>query len=108
MAVSEYLGMMPATVTVEPFSSRDAYGAATYGLARSHRARIEMGNRLVTTASGEEKVARGRVFLATTAPPSASDRLTLPAPYEPSRPPILDVRPVEDERGIHHVVLLIG
>ena len=108
MGVSEYLGLMPATVTVEAWTGQDGYGEATYAAGRSHRARIEIGTRGLKETEIRELKARGRVFLATTAPPSVKDRLTLPSPYDPPQPPILDVRPVEDEGGIHHCVIIIG
>lgn len=107
MAIGEYLGMMPNIVKLEPFSSLDAFGEPSFGAAQSFRARIELKGRLIRDNQGREVASRGRVFLATTAPPSTKDRLTLPAPYEPTNPLILDVRPVEDESGIHHVVLMI-
>ena len=106
--IGTFLGLMNKTVTVEPFALEDEYGVASYGSPNSYRARVEMKSSLVRDAQGHELVARGLVYLATAAIPGPKDRLTLPAGYEPRQPPILDVRPVEDEGGVHHVVLAIG
>ena len=108
MSVRDYLSMMKTIVQIEPWKSRDSYGEATYGITKTFRARIEMKATLVRDSNGREIAARGKVYVATTTPPDTKDRLTLPAPYTPTNPPILDVMPVQDEKGIHHVVLVIG
>ncbi len=107
MGIEEFGGFMPNTIELEAWKSRDAYGEDTFGVAQSFRARIQMGNKIIRTATGNEAVSRGRIFVATIFAPSTKDRLTLPSPYTPAKPPILDVRPVQDESGIHHVVLFI-
>ncbi len=108
MSISDYRSMMKNIVQIEPWKSRDSYGDATYGTTKTYQARIEMKATLIRDANGREIAARGKVYLATSTVPSTKDRLTLPTPYTPTNPLILDVRPVEDETGIHHVVLVIG
>ncbi len=109
MSVRDYLSMMKSIIQIEPWTSHDSYGEASYGVIKTYQARIEMKASLIRDTNGREVAARGKVYVAITSPiPSTKDRLTLPSPYTPTNPPILDVMPVQDEKGIHHVVLVIG
>ncbi len=95
--------MCPHSITVEPFASVDAYGAYSYGAAVTHRARIEGKNQIIMTKEGEERVSRVTIYVAATIGPQ--DRVTLPLPFLPSQPNIMDVRLVSDESGFHHSVV---
>lgn len=108
MKIGVFRDFMPHTVTVEPYSGQSAYGESTYGTAVTYPARVEMKSRRLAGLGGVEIAARGRIFLGTTTVPSAKDRITLPASFVPTQPPILDASPVNDESGIHHVVVFIG
>ncbi len=108
MGISEFQDFMPHTVIIEAWSSQDPYGQPTYSTCSSYPARVEMKSRRIAGSGGVEIAARGRVFLATATVPSAKDRITLPASFVPTQPPILDAFPVNDERGIHHVEVFIG
>lgn len=108
MGINDFRDFMPHTVAIEPYSSQNSYGEATYGTAVNYPARVEMKSRRIAGSGGVEIAARGRVFLGTTTVPTAKDRITLPASFMPTQPPILDACPVNDERGIHHVVVFIG
>jgi hypothetical protein len=88
--------MMPATVTVAPFVSRTSYGVPTYGAAVGYRARVSNKSQLVRNANAEEVVARGNVILATVAPITVSDKVTLP---DGTTPLILVVNVESDETG---------
>lgn len=106
-----FLEMMPHTVTIEPFASRDGYGVSSYGTSRTHRARIEGGNRQVITPEGEEKVSTRLVFIdpvpvgqSSPSEMTTKDRITLPAGYSPAQPVVLRVDREDDETGIHHLV----
>lgn len=101
--------MMPDTVTLNAFVSRDGQSKPTYSpTAVEYDARIELKNHLIVDKHGREVLAKGRVFLAMTTVPSVDDKLTLPAGYVPLTPPILAVNSVSDDVGSHHVVLEIG
>lgn len=110
---AEFFDMMPATVQVAPYVSDDQYGKPTYGADVAYSARISIKDELVRSHDGREIAARGKVYLFSTVPPittvpTTRDRITLPAQYVPTKPPILDVQPETDQAGIHHVVLVIG
>lgn len=104
MDIGAWADMMPHTITIEPFVSRDTYGAATYGAAVTYKARVQGKNRLITTLSGDEKVSTVTVYVGSTSI-TPEDRLTLPASFSPTIPNILDVQPVSDESGHHHQVI---
>ena len=108
MGVSLFRDFMPHTVILETWSSQNAYGEPTYTSCHSYPARVEMKSRRIAGSGGVEIAARGRVFLATAAVPSAKDRITLPASFVPTQPPILDAYAVTDEKGIHHTVVYVG
>lgn len=104
MDFSFWHDMCPHQITVEPFVSVDTYGAYTYGSAVTHRARILGKNRIVTTIGGEEVVSHIQIYVGT-ATIGPRDRITLPAPFQPTQPNILDVQHVYDEGRHHHVVI---
>ena len=108
MGVTQFRDFFAHTVTLEAWTGQDAYGKATYGAAVTYPARVEMKSRLIAGSAGTQLAARGRVFLGTATVPNDKDRLTLPASFVPTQPPILDVYPETDETGIHHIVLYIG
>lgn len=102
---SDWMDMCPHTITVEPFVGVDAFGAYAYGPPTSTRCRIQGKNQLVMTLSGEEMVSHITIYVPNTTV-SPQDRYTLPAPFQPTVPNILDVRHVSDESGQHHSVVL--
>lgn len=103
--LTEYGELLADTVTVEPHVSTDASGAKTYGAAVTYRCHIDGRARLVRDNFGEQRAVSVAVYLAATPAVTQEDRLTLPAPYSPTQPPIIAVRPVSDEAGWHHQVL---
>ena len=105
MNFTDFLDMCPHTVTVEPFSSLDQYGAKTYGTAVTHRARVQGKTQMVRTLTGEETVSTVTVYLAASTV-GVKDRITLPSPFTPTQPAILNVQRVSDESGQHHIVVM--
>lgn len=103
MALSDFLDCMPSTITREPFVSHDKYGEKTYGAGESIQCRIQEREERVAIASGEEVLARGRVYLGEITGIATVDKVTLP---DGTTPEILTVRKVNDEDGPHHEVLL--
>lgn len=100
--ISDWLDMMTQVVTVEPFVSRDAYGAATYGAATDYQARVNYKSHFIRTADAEQVVARGTAWLAADGPISVNDRITLP---DGSQPLLLDSNGENDEAGPLYVRL---
>lgn len=105
MGVSDFLDLMPDTVTVEPFAGRDGYGAPSYGAPVQYRARVVYRPNLVHAPDGKEVVARGTVWLATSDAVSTEDRLTLP---DGSTPRVVAVERYTDASGVHHVKVAFG
>ena len=73
----ELVPFLRQTVTVEPKTSLDRFGVASYGTAVSHRARVVGRRRLVRTQGGEEVVSMHTVYLATNRVVGGEDRVTL-------------------------------
>ena len=104
----EVRDLWPHRVTWEAYSSQNAYGETTYASGITYPARVEMRSRLIAGSGGVESAARGRIFLYSTGIPTVRDRITLPSGFSPTQPPILDVNPVYDDRGLDHVVVYFG
>jgi hypothetical protein len=107
MPVSDFLDLMPDTVTYQAVTSRDIYGKPSYGAASSYRARVIYKTmRTTSMTSGQEVLAAGCVWLAATlAPPDIDDRITLP---NGGLPKILNYERFTDEGGVHHTKVLFG
>lgn len=106
MQVGGWAHMMPHQISIEPYTGVDAWGAYTYGAAQTYRARVQGRTRVVTNVRGEEVVSKITVYVAATGGITAQDRLTLPSPWSPTQPPILDVQYVSNDVGHHHMVIL--
>lgn len=104
MDIGAWEDYMPHSVAVEPFVSIDAYGTYSYGAAQTYRARIQGRNRVVTNSAGDEVVSRVTIYVAGTGI-SQKDRVTLPSPWSPTQPNLIDVQLISDEAGYHHTVL---
>ncbi len=105
MPVSDFDDMMPHTVTVSEFSSRNAYGDANYGSAVSYTARVIYKDQLIKAKDGSQIMAKGMVWLSGTPTLSTEDLLTLP---DGTTPPILSQSLIPDEDGSHHVKVFFG
>jgi hypothetical protein len=107
MPVSDFLDLMPATVTFAHVTGRDGYGKASFGIAASYRARVVY--KMIRTSNiftGQDAVADGEVWLAGTVTPSDMDeRITLP---DGSTPKILNWEQFSDGDGPHHTVIHFG
>ena len=102
----EFLAMMPYTVTIEPWVSFDAWGAAIYGAAVTYTARIEHRRKQVLNVAGEMVTSMQTVFLATETDIDPASRLTLPAGWSPSQPPIIQTARLTDESGLYGCTVL--
>jgi len=108
---SEFLSMMPHTVTVAPFVSRDKNGVPTYGTPRTFRARVtgkvlslRRSDRADSTVVFDVYVQAGNTVI------TADDLLTLdgdPA-WVDGTPILFAVSRSTDDDGHHHVKLQCG
>jgi hypothetical protein len=101
MPITDWLDVMPSTVTLEKATSVNDYGKpTTFAAPATYRARISFKRHLVRSrVNGEDVLATGAVWLAGVAEVSAFDRLTLPGNLQPD---IVDWQTVYDENGPHH------
>ncbi len=101
--ITDFLDCMPSSITREPFLSHDRYGERTFGAGAAIQCRVQEKIERVTIPSGEEVLARGRVYLGAIVGVSTEDKITLP---DGTTPEILSVMKVNDEEGPHHEVII--
>lgn len=101
------LDLLPDSVTIEPYTGADGYGAPQFGAGVVHRARIEWGPKNVLNAQGQEVVSGARIYLDRTTALDSRSRVTLPAGRGPVNPPIITIKPATAIRGVHHTVLYV-
>ncbi len=95
--ITSLRSMLTSTITVEPWSSQDVYGQATYGTAVSMAARISKAPKLVRADDGREVVAGSTAWVDPVSTIiGARDRVTLP---DGTTPTVLSVERIPDERG---------
>lgn len=104
---SDYLELMPDTITITPSSSVNMYGARTYGgTPTTIRGRNRNQQELIKDAMGREILTTGRVYCYGNPTVSIGDLLTLP---DGSQPIILSIDNNVDEASlVHHTVLHYG
>jgi len=105
MSIADWKDLMPDTVGVYELVSRDEYGDPTYGTRASYDARIVRKPTRVIDSAGDEVMAKGMVWIATTATIDPEDAIELP---DGTRPPILSVSRFPDESGDHHIKVFFG
>lgn len=106
MPISDWADMMPHTVTLAPRTGLNDHGEPTYGTAVSYQARVSYRSHKVRGPDGEDVMARGAVWLQSTALAKVTDRLVLPEGETPAV--ILAVEKHADEAGGHHVKIHFG
>ena len=67
-----------ADVEHEPFSSKDAFGAITYGTSVTRQALVEYKPRMVRDASGAEVLSKANLMFVEPVSIDLQDRFTLP------------------------------
>jgi len=102
-----FTGLLPDSVTIEPYTGSDGYGAAQFGSGVTYKARIEYGPKDVKNPAGEEVVSNARIFIAATVAIDTRSKITLPAGRGPVNPPIMMVRAVTAMRLQHHTVVYV-
>ncbi len=103
MPISDWADCMPTTVTLAPNTGLDKYGQRLFGAGVDVLSRVQEHVERVTIPSGEEVLARGRVYLAEITGVTPAYMIILP---DGTTPEILTVRNVNDEDGPHHEVIL--
>ena len=101
--IEDFLDCMPSTVTLEANTGLDKYGQRLYAAGTPPPARVQEKTERVAIASGEEVLARGRVYLGEITGVTTGYRITLP---DSTTPEILAVSKVNDEDGPHHEVVI--
>lgn len=105
MGWPELSALYRQTVTVEPRTSQDGYGAPTYGTAVTHRVRVSGKRHTVMNALGEQVVATHTVYFAGSPAIGAHDRITLSTGDVHStetgakQPPVIAVGSFPDDLG---------
>jgi hypothetical protein len=102
-----FSGLLPDSITIEPYIGADGYGAAQFGSAVTYKARLRGGAADVKTAAGEEVVSKIQIYLNTITPIDTRSRITLPARFSPTNPPIIGVEPVTGLQSTHHVKIYV-
>lgn len=101
MPVSDWLDLMPHTVTYEAVATRDEYGKPiTYSTAVSYRARVTYKHQRVAARNGQDVTSTIQCWLngvITTLNPD--DRITLP---DGTTPLVTSWETPTDEIGYHH------
>lgn len=111
---NDFRELMPTTITVEPMTAEGTgtgYGVRTYGTAVTYQARIRHKLQRVINLEGHITWAKHKVWIA----PLVSDgslpdldersRVTFP---DGTQPQMLAMEHLDDEDGLHHVVLWFG
>jgi hypothetical protein len=91
--------LMTDSITIEPPSSRNVNVEKSYGAAVTYTCRVVGKRRIVRKANGQEAVSNATVYLDRLASIHPDSRITLPARFTPSQPPILEVGSLPDEDG---------
>lgn len=107
---SELLELMPDTILIAaPDGTFTERGQANYGSSTSYPCRIEpvKGEVIVRGPNLQERQAKWRILVGTTAAINPAGRLTLPAGFDPQQPPFWAVGRQADEAGNHHVEIYV-
>lgn len=97
MFIDDLLDLMPNTVTVRPFVSRDSYGAASYGSPTDYPARVNYKTHNILGPDNQLILSNGTIWMACSDPVSSDDQVTLD---DGSTPVILKATRETDESGV--------
>lgn len=102
---SDFIPLLRDPVQVERLIGRDRYTQPLYSPAQEYNGWVEINNRAVRTLDGVTVVAYADIVVDTVDPISTQDRVTLP---DGRTPRVLQATLIKDERGPHHVELVVG
>ena len=101
-----FLELMPSTVTIYTYASRDAYGKRTASATGTAvRCRIEPARKVTRDKDGREVVELGVIYLYGVSGLTVDDKVVLPDSTEVR---ISGVETSNDEDGTHHTVIRYG
>lgn len=102
----DFKGLMPSSVVVYAMSGLDKYGKRGHALTGAvYSARVQPVSRMTRDAEGREVAVVGDVYLYGAPTVTTDHKISLP---DGSTPVILGVRVVNDDKGPHHTVLMVG
>lgn len=103
---TEFLTLMPSTITVKAYTSFNQYGEPSYSTSgTTYRALIQEQPTEITDAFGREVISSHTIYVASTARIPLTSKLELPDGTDPA---IIRSDVMYDQDGIHHVVLFCG
>lgn len=102
---TDFLALMPSTVSISTRASHNSYGEPSFGTATNYRARIVNAPGFVRDPFGESVLINTIVWVASTGTIDVSDRVALP---DGTTPPIVLVERYPDGDGTHHHKLSLG
>lgn len=111
--VTSWGHMMASSVTIEPRTGQDGYGAPSFGSGTTFKAHISRKRTLVRNANGEQVESGQCVHLMTATQILPTARITLSTADAGStmptltQPLILAVERRQDQAGHHHVVVFL-
>lgn len=94
--IEDWSDLMPGTVTVQTFVSRDSYGGASYASPATYDCRVNYKHHDIRRPDGQVVTARGMIWIATSDQIGVDDKVTLP---DSTVPEILDSASITDETG---------
>ena len=100
----ELLKMMPHTVTIEPFASKDAFSTPSYGAPASFKCYVDFKPKMIRKIEGEEVISSAQVYVGGVSGATVKSRITLPGG---SQPVILMVNKLSDEKGDYAEVIYV-
>lgn len=103
---TDWLDLMPRSITVEPWASEDSGGKVTYGTGVVYQCYIKDDAKVWRWEDGREVQSRRTIYVHGSSI-GRKDRITLPAGYSP-----LVVIPVwlvrhDDNEGYHHTEIYV-
>ena len=110
---NEFRDLMPDTITVEEVTGNTGtgYNKRTYSAATTYQVRIRHKLERIINLEGHISWAKHKVWIAPLASdgsfPSLDERSRVTFP-DGTQPQMLAIEHIDDEEGIHHVVLWFG
>lgn len=110
MSITDFLSLMPSTVTVKTLTgvSTDGYGTATFSTGTSYRARVVHKMELVKNSQGIEELARTVIWLASTSTFSPSSQFVYPTSTGTVTDEAIATEAPTDTGGVHHVKVFLA
>ena len=105
--MDDFADFMNDIITIEPFASKDAYGTSSFQAGVTYACRVDGSTKVRVSIDGVERSVNAMIYVPGDPGISPLDRLTMPAGFSPSQPPILRVNLFSDESGAHHTEVAV-